>query len=323
MDVVIGIDGLRPDHGRLFMVVGVFDGLHRGHRYLLRHLRREALRRGARPAVITFDAHPDEVIVGAAPPLLCDPDERLARLAAAGVGVTVVQHFDDSLRATTYEAFVAAIRSRVDLAGFLMTPDAAFGHQRRGTPETLAELGREVGFEVVVVPPYELDERPVRSGTIRVDIAAGDLNGARRLLGRTVAAVGEVIDDGGGASAGDPAVGDGDPTAGSGRDATGGNDPAPGGGPASLAHRAAIDPDGVQLRFPIPVALPPQGRYRATVERAWSAEGRLSAPVRRTAQVTAEGVTILGLGAAPAGPRLRVAFSAEASPDRDDGGETR
>jgi hypothetical protein len=239
--------------------------------------------------VITFDAHPDEVIVGAAPPLLCDPDERLARLAAAGVGVTVVQHFDDALRATTYEAFVAAIRSRVDLAGFLMTPDAAFGHQRRGTPETLAELGRQAGFDVVVVPPYELDERPVRSGTIRVDIAAGDLNGARRLLGRPVAAVGQVIGSGG---------------------ATG-----PAAGPNG--DRPPAVAEGIRLRFPIPVALPPQGRYRATVERAWSAEGRRSAPVRRTAQVTAEGVTILGLRSAPEGSRLRVAFSADASPDRD------
>ena len=286
MDVGIGIDGLRPDHGRLFVVVGVFDGLHRGHRYLLRHLRREALRRGARPAVITFDAHPDEVIVGAAPPLLCDPDERLARLAAAGVGVTVVQHFDDALRATTYEAFVTAIRSRVDLAGFLMTPDAAFGHQRRGTPETLAELGREVGFEVVVVPPYELDERPVRSGTIRVDIAAGDLNGARRLLGRTVAAVGEVIG---------PQVGSGDPA-------------------ASL--------DGIRLRFPIPVALPPEGGYRVTVEPAWSTKGRVGVPVRSTARVTAEGLTVWARSSSrsPRGPRLRVAFTSEVSTEdhRDD-----
>ncbi len=193
MDVVSGIDRLRPADGRLFVVVGVFDGLHRGHRYLLQHLRRVALANAARPAVVTFDAHPDEIVVGAAPPLLCDPDERLARLAAAGVAVTVVQHFDDALRLTEYDAFVARIRERVELSGFLMTPDAAFGHERRGTPATLEALGHELGFGVVVVPPFALDRRPVRSGTIRAAIAAGDLAAARTLIGRPVAVTGEVV----------------------------------------------------------------------------------------------------------------------------------
>ena len=72
--------------------------------------------------MITFDHHPDEVLTGQAPPLLLDPDERLERLAAAGVAVTVVQHFDAALRETPYDAFVGRIRDRVDLRGFLMTP---------------------------------------------------------------------------------------------------------------------------------------------------------------------------------------------------------
>jgi len=55
----------------------------------------------------------------------------------------VVQHFDHSLRTTTYQEFVARIRSRVELAGFVMTPDAAFGYERQGTPEALTGLGRE------------------------------------------------------------------------------------------------------------------------------------------------------------------------------------
>ena len=110
MNVVEGVDALDRSAGRLFVVVGVFDGLHRGHMYLLRRLVRSAREREARPSVITFDHHPDEILVGAAPPLLCDPAERLERLAAAGVETTVVQHFDEALRMTPYDAFIERIR---------------------------------------------------------------------------------------------------------------------------------------------------------------------------------------------------------------------
>jgi riboflavin kinase/FMN adenylyltransferase len=194
MDVVAGVDALRPEHGPLFAVVGVFDGLHRGHAYLLEHLVREAAARSARPCVITFDHHPDEVLTGSAPPLLMHPDERLERLGEAGVEVTVVQHFDEAVRRTTYDAFIGMIEARTALAGLLMTPDAAFGFERRGTPETLAALGRERGFEVVVVPPFTIDGRPVRSSDIRAAIAAGDLDRAVVLLGRPVSLRGEVGD---------------------------------------------------------------------------------------------------------------------------------
>ena len=60
-----------------------------------------------------------------------------------------------------------------------MTPDAAFGFERRGTPEALAALGARDGFDVVVIPPFTLDGRPVRSTEIRAAIAAGDLEAAR------------------------------------------------------------------------------------------------------------------------------------------------
>lgn len=194
MDVVLGVDGLRPEHGPIFAVVGVFDGLHRGHAYLLEHLVNEARRRSAQPTVITFDHHPDEVIRGSAPPLLIHPDERLERLAAAGVVVTVVQHFDDAVRRTPYDAFVGQIQAATSLAGLLMTPDAAFGFERRGTPDALTALGRERDFDVVVVPPFALDGRAVRSSEIRSALAAGNLAGAAELLGRPVTLRGELRD---------------------------------------------------------------------------------------------------------------------------------
>ena len=190
MSVVHGIDALDASLGRLFVVVGVFDGLHLGHEYLLRTLVDEASRRDARPAVVTFDHHPDEILTGSAPPLLCDPDERLARLDAAGVAVTVVQTFDVALRETPFDAFVRRIAERVDLAGFLMTPDSAFGYRRAGTPQTVAALGRDTGFDVAVAPPFTLDGEAISSSAIRAAIASGDLSTAERLLGRPYGVVG-------------------------------------------------------------------------------------------------------------------------------------
>jgi riboflavin kinase/FMN adenylyltransferase len=192
--VVAGVDRLEAAHGPLFAVIGVFDGIHLGHQYLLRHLVDEAKGRSARPAVITFDSHPDEVLVGAAPPLLLDPDERLRLLADAGVEVIVVQHFDAALRMTEYDAFVHRITARARLAGLLMTPDAAFGHDRRGTPEAVAALGAADGFDLVVVPPFEIEGRSVRSSDIRAAIAAGDLSRAADLLGRPYSIVGTLDD---------------------------------------------------------------------------------------------------------------------------------
>ena len=193
---VIGRTRLDRSDGPLLVVVGVFDGLHLGHAYLLEHLVREARARAARAAVITFDAHPDAVLLGHAPPLLMDPAERLEHLSEFGVEVVVVEHFDEALRQTTYDDFIHGITSRCALAGIVMTPDAAFGHDRAGTPATVGALGERDGFEVVVVPPFALDGREVRSSEIRAAITSGDLAPAARLLGRSYAIVGE-LDSGG------------------------------------------------------------------------------------------------------------------------------
>ena len=263
---VAGVAALVPADGPLLVVVGVFDGLHRGHAYLLRELRRAARRMDAVPAVLTFDHHPDEIVAGAAPPLLCDPAERLVRLARAGVGVTIVQHFDEALRRTPYDAFVESIRARTGLAGFLMTPDAAFGHERRGTPSALAELGARDGFQVVVVPPFDFAGRQVRSSDIRAAIGAGDLATARTLLGRRVAVSGEIA-------------------------------PPTGAGPAA------------EVRFGVPVALPPPGAYLATIEPAIEPERLLGRARRTHVEIGRDGsVRLWTRAATPPDRRVRVAF---------------
>jgi FAD synthase len=166
------------------------------------------------------------------------------------------------------------ITERTDLAGFLMTPDAAFGHQRGGTPETLAALGSVAGFEVIVVPAFERHGRQVRSSEIRERIAVGDLDAAAMLLGRPFAVVGE------------PALEDASP---------------------SVAMRT--------LRFPLPVALPPPGTYRATVSPPMRLDGRPGPdPEAASVEVVESGVRVSAATAAALGPsthRLRVAFEGD------------
>jgi FAD synthase len=268
--VVHRVEALERTDGRLFIVLGVFDGLHRGHTYLLRVLRREAAQRRARSTVVTFDAHPDEVIAGRAPAVLCDPEERLVRFSRAGVDVVVVAHFDATVRETPYDAFVRQIAERVELAGFLMTPDAAFGYQRRGTPEAIATLGAtlEPPFDVAVVPTLTLDGEPVRSSTIRAAIGAGDLATARKLLGRSVAVTGRV---------------------------------------ASVRDGVL---DGPVVVFDLPPALPPVGRYRAAVEPAWSLDSEPSRARPRARNVIVENdrVVLEGSPDVAADARVRIAF---------------
>lgn len=262
-DVVHGIDALDQSNGRLYVVVGVFDGLHLGHLYLLDHLRRVSEAHGARSAVVTFDHHPDEVLVGAAPPLLCDPDERLSLLARAGVEVTIVQTFDRELRMTPFDEFVRRIADRVDLAGFLMTPDAAFGHDRGGTPESVAELGTRLGYDVTVVPPLLVDGRAVRSSDIRSAITEGHLPEAARMLGRPYSVIGEVV--------------------------------------LSPGERP-------EIRFAMPVALPPPGAYDVVVHEDPGGAAGVAAR-HLTAGVTGSGTLRFDTPPNPGGSSLvRVTF---------------
>lgn len=217
---------------RLALTVGVFDGVHRGHLALLEATVRAARRHGAEPAVVTFDVHPDLVLHGAAPPLLCDPAERLALLARAGVSHLVVQHFDLAFASQTAEQFLARVRRGREVAVVVMATGSAIGRGRAGTPEALVALGAGDGFDVEIVPTLRLAGDRISASRIRDLLTAGRLAAAKDLLGRRSAVVGRVVE---GASRG--------------RD---------------LGYRTA------NLAFDEPVAMPPDGIY--AVEASWDGE---------------------------------------------------
>ena len=286
--VVQGIDACARSTARCSSSSASSTASTSGIAYLLDHLVAEALARDARPTVITFDHHPDEVLMGTRAAAPARP--RRAARAAGGRGRRGHRRpaFDEALRADAVRRVRRADPRAGGLAGFLMTPDAAFGFERRGTPRRWpSSVARRLRGRRR--PAVHARRQTVRSSAIRVAIVR------RRPAPRPRAA----RPPGGGRGGGDR------------RRARRACQRSRRGVPASRwPLRAALTRSRVAAARPDPGDAP-QGPTGRRVERAWSAEGRLSVPVRRTAQVTAGGVTILGLGAAPEGSRLRVAFSAD------------
>jgi riboflavin kinase/FMN adenylyltransferase len=190
---VLGLDEVADQPiGPVALALGVFDGVHRGHRVVLAATREAAAVRGGRPVALVFDPPPIEVI---------RPDQRLERLAplgenldriaAAGVRPVAVR-FDAALRDLPAEVFLDRLGPGLQPVAVVMTPDSAFGKDRAGTPDRLREVGDQRGFEVVLVEA-EADDGVISSSRIRAALAAGDVATAGRLLGRPPALTGTVV----------------------------------------------------------------------------------------------------------------------------------
>ena len=178
---------------RKAIAVGMFDGVHRGHQFLLRGLREEAARRGLQPVAVTFASHPAALTrPGAEPMLLQDLDERLDTLHAAGVE-TLVLDFNPELRRLTAEEFLRKMHAEHEADFLLLGFNNRLGSDRLGfdSPE-LDEACRRVGVELLRMPP--LPGLEISSSAIRRAIAEGDMEGAAEMLGRPYELEGKVVE---------------------------------------------------------------------------------------------------------------------------------
>ena len=177
------------------VTIGNFDGVHAGHRQLLREVTRAALEKGLQPAVLTFDPHPASIVAPQrAARLLTTQAERCSMLAQEGIEYVLVLPFTREIAQWTPEQFVervlvAALRARLVIVG----DNFRFGHNQAGDVRVLAQLGERFGFETRVVPPVRRRGRIVSSSEIRRAVEAGNVPLAGRLLGRTYALEGMVV----------------------------------------------------------------------------------------------------------------------------------
>jgi riboflavin kinase/FMN adenylyltransferase len=170
-----------PRIGRAVVTLGVFDGVHRGHRAILAAARDLAAEEGVPAVALVFDPPPDEVLrPGSRVPRLAPLAVNLARIEATGVAAVPVR-FDDAVRELSADVFLDALAPAIELGGLTMSSRSAFGRDRGGTAGRMRELGSERGFGVTVVEPVEVAGAPVSSTRIRAAIASGDVEGALEL----------------------------------------------------------------------------------------------------------------------------------------------
>ena len=190
-----GLEGLKPAlFDKPVATIGVFDGMHRGHRHVIEHLRAMADQHGGDAVVVTFDTHPRAVIAGAAPRQILSVPHRLLLLERNGIDAAVVLPFDARLREMTYEQFTRTVLlDGMGIRGLLFGYNTTFGKKGAGDFEHVKPLGEELGFEVKQAPPIALEGKPISASRIRDAIETGDLKVAEEMLGRPVAIYGLVV----------------------------------------------------------------------------------------------------------------------------------
>ena len=167
------------------IALGFFDGVHLGHAALLRRTVEEAARRGATPAVFTFDRPPKEVVTGIPCPLIASPEDRKGLLERLfGIKDVIMVPFDREMMTTAWDDFVTQILvERYHAVHLVAGHDHHFGHKNQGSPELLVEKCAELGLGCDIIPKVELDGITVSSTYIRNLVGMGQLERASRFLG--------------------------------------------------------------------------------------------------------------------------------------------
>ncbi len=177
------------------VTIGNFDGVHRGHQYLIRHLISRARGLGLAAGAVTLYPDPVRVLRPQEPfQYLTSLEERLDLLHATGLDFVVPLTFTSEVAELSPEAFATLLYEDLSMRLLLMGPDNGIGRNREGTPARLAPLGETLGFGVEVLPqPLSTNDREVRSTAIRAALAAGDLDTVSQQLGRPYSIRGPVV----------------------------------------------------------------------------------------------------------------------------------
>jgi riboflavin kinase / FMN adenylyltransferase len=190
-----GLDEVPDGWGPSVVTIGVFDGVHLGHQRVVGRAAEVATELGLPVVVVTFDPHPDEVVrPGSHPPFLCTARRRAELLAGLGADAVCVLPFTREFSELGPDDFVRAVLvDRLHAARVVVGEDFRFGYRAAGDVPLLAQLGEKYDFTVEGVPLLADNGVTISSSEIRQRLAAGDVAGAARDLGRPHRVEGVVV----------------------------------------------------------------------------------------------------------------------------------
>ena len=175
--------------------IGFFDGVHRGHRFLIDHVKAEARKAGMASMVITFDEHPRRVLQSDfQPDMLCTLESKRALLAETGIDSLEILHFDREISLLSAREFMKQILcDKFHVRKLVIGYDNRFGHNRSEGFDDYVRYGQELGIEVIHNEAFAIGGEKVSSSAIRRMITHGDIEKANRFLGYPYTLEGEVI----------------------------------------------------------------------------------------------------------------------------------
>ncbi len=190
-----GLDDVPAGFPPCVLTIGNFDGIHKGHQAILERTVERSRALDLQSVAMIFDPHPMRIVRPEhAPLLLSSPAERVRRFGEYGLDATVILPFTKQTALLTPEQFVRRILvERLRAQALVVGENFRFGRRQAGDFATLADLGSELGFEAEAVPPVRVGGEPASSTRIREAIRRGDLNEARRVLGRPFTLEGPVV----------------------------------------------------------------------------------------------------------------------------------
>lgn len=175
--------------------IGFFDGVHRGHQFLIHQLVETARKEGLQSTVITFDAHPRKVLqADYQPEMLSTLDSKLLLLSKTEVDNAVVLHFDKAMAAMSAREFMQQVlHDHLNVRKLFIGYDHRFGHNREETFEDYVRYGKEMGIEVIRNEAYQIDGINISSSVIRSFLKEGEVEMAARSLGFPYTLIGKVV----------------------------------------------------------------------------------------------------------------------------------